>query len=207
MNPRACVTMTTYKVHNTQGQECHCPLASALAMESSRKPYPFPQLENDDNFVKGSKSGQESQNNNDQNLSGNTETLNTSTGEANTSWDRLNSVKTLSSQRHEVYHYDPVAPKDNLDLVLRCQYNHQTCFMSSKAEMILQPETVGIDCGRVLKNRPHVSEIVTLKKKELVTYNEPRRTTIDCAKGLSIESHHSEATNRGYSRKDDGGFY
>lgn len=172
-------------------------------MESIREPYPFPRLENDDNFVKDGKSGRKEV---DLNLSGNKELLNSS-GEANTSWDRLHSTKTLSSQRHEVYHYDPEAPRDNLDLVLRCQYNHQTCFMSSKAEMILQPETAGTNHGRILKNRQHEPKIVTLDDKELVTYVEPRKTTIDCAKGLSIESHHSEATNRGYSRKDDGGFY
>ena len=173
-------------------------------MESNRKPYPYPYLENDDDFVNYSKPGKSQM---DRNLDfSNKKTFNRTTEEP-TSWNRLYSTKTLSSQRREVYHYDPVAPNDNLDLVLKSQYNHQTCFMSSKAEMILQPETAGTDHGRILKNRISVPEIVTLEKKEIVTYNEPRKMTIDCAKGLSIQSHHSEATNRGYSRKDNGGFY
>ena len=169
-------------------------------MESGRKPYPIPVLENEENWMKVHKSIKICRNEGNLKPQG-------KIGIANNSWDRLHSTKTLSSQRHEVYHYDPVAPTDDLDLVLRCQYNHQTGFMSSKAEMILQPETARSDHGRILKNRPPIPEIVTLEKKMLVTYEEPRRTTIDCAKGLSIVSHHSQATNRGYSRKEDGAFY
>ena len=170
-------------------------------MESNREPYPFPKLENDDTFR--GKSDRKKANDH----SYEEDPLDTSGDDLNTSWDRLHATKTLASKRKEVFHYDPVAPKDNLDFVLRCQYNHHISFMSSKAEMILQPETAGSDHGRVLKNREKPVSVVTLENKKLVNYNEPRKTTLDSAKGLSIESHHSEATNRGYSRKDDGGFY
>jgi len=175
-------------------------------MESNREPYPFPKLENDDTF-RGKSDRKKTGTNPTNGDPTNEDPLNTSGGDLNTSWDRLHNTKTLASKRKEVFHYDPVAPKDNLDFVLRCQYNHQLSFMSSKAEMILQPETAGCDHGRVLKNRDKPVPIVTLENKKLVSYNEPRKTTLDSAKGLSIESHHSEATNRGYSRKDDGGFY
>ncbi len=168
---------------------------------TERDPFPFPQLENDDNFVKN---GQSFNNSEELNLSGNKVTL--SPGEKKP-WERLHNTKTLSSQRHEVYHYDPKEPIDNLDFVLKCQYDHHYSFMSSKAESLLQKETLGVDHGRILKNRPVVPEPVTLETKELVTHCQQRKTTIDCSKGLSIESHHSEATNRGYSRKQDGGFY
>ena len=66
---------------------------------------------------------------------------------------------------------------------------------------------MGLDHGRVLKNRPVISEPVTLETKELVAFTQDHKTTTHSSKGLAIESHHSEATNRGYSRKDDGGFY
>lgn len=172
-------------------------------MESNKEPYPFPRLENDDTFR--GKSDKKQYRRSTGESSG--DPPNTSSGDLNTSWDRLHNTKTLSSQRREVYNYDSVAPRDNLDFVLRCEYNHHLSFMSSKAEMILQPETAGVDLGRTLKNREKPAPVVTLENKKLVSYTDPRKMTLDSAKGLSIESHHSEATNRGYSRKDDGGFY
>ena len=122
-------------------------------------------------------------------------------------WTRLNATKTLSSHRRDVFYYDPQAPRDSLDFVLKCQYDHHQEFMRSAAETLMQPETLGMNHGRVLKNRPVIPEPVTLETKELAMYAEPRKTSIHSSKGLAIESHHSEATNRGYSRKHDGGFY
>ena len=122
-------------------------------------------------------------------------------------WTRLNDTQTLSSHRRNAYYYDPIAPNDDLDFVLNCQYNHSTQMLCTKAETLVQPETLGMLRGRVLKNRPQIPKPLTLEEKELVTYESPRRTTVHCAKGLAIESHHSETTNKGYSRKNDGGFY
>ncbi|KAL5486959.1 hypothetical protein EMCRGX_G019504 [Ephydatia muelleri] len=76
-----------------------------------------------------------------------------------------------------------------------------------RAEVLIQPESLAMLHGRVLKNRPERPDTVTLERKELVTHQEPRKTTLHSCKSLAIESHHSEATNRGYSRKHDGGFY
>ena len=45
------------------------------------------------------------------------------------------------------------APHDSLDFVLKCQYNHHEQFMDSKAEVLKQPETVGLPHGYV---RMHV---------------------------------------------------
>ena len=169
---------------------------------TTRDPYPFPRLENDNEFV-GTKDESKSGNANKMVLK---ETVKLTAGEPDP-WTRLNASKTLSSHRRDAYYYDPQAPYDSLDFVLKCQYNHHQEFMQSKAETLMQPETVGLDHGRVLKNRPVIPEPVTLETKELVTFSEGRKTTTHSSKGLAIESHHSEATNRGYSRKDDGGFY
>ena len=164
---------------------------------SGRDPYPFPRLENDTNFV-GRRSSKE--------RSGDgVPTLSTSSD--NDQWTRLNATRTLSSARQEVAIHDPQAPRDSLDFVLKCQYNHSDEFMQSKAETLMQPETVGEDHGRVLKNRPSPVKPVTLEDLPLVDQSPSRKTTIHSSKGLAIESHHSEATNRGYSRKHDGGFY
>lgn len=176
---------------------------------TSRDPYPFPKLENDNDFVgtndnPGNKSF--SHYGGDVIKTGEIETITLRPGEPDP-WTRLNASKTLSSHRRDAYYHDPQAPYDSLDFVLKCQYNHHQEFMKSKAETLMQPETIGLDHGRMLKNRPKIPEPVTLKTKELVTFAEGRKTTTHSSKGLAIESHHSEATNRGYSRKDDGGFY
>ena len=180
---------------------------------TERDPLPFPRLENDDDFVgKSNRSINKSFNS-----SGGCKELNTSGGQEEvlliqpgeaSPWERLHSNKTLSSQRHEVYHYDPVAPKDSLDFALKVEYDHHNVCMASKVESLLQPETAGVEHGRVLKNRPVTTEPVTLETKELVSKQAvPRKSTLDSTKGLAIEGHHSEGTNRGYSRKKDGGFY
>ena len=162
---------------------------------TNRDPYPFPRLENDADFVASP------ENTHFPNKSG----LNTTLGGGAST--RLNATKTLASQRREVQYYDPQSPRDSLDFVLKCQYDHHQEFMKSTAETLMQPETLGVDHGRILKNRPVIPKPVTLETKELVNYSEPRKGTIHSCKGLAIESHHSEATNRGYSRKHDGGFY
>ena len=164
---------------------------------SGRDPYPYPRLESDDNFV-----GRTSPPHRQQQK----ETLKLSPGERDP-WERLNISPTLTSYRRHVYYYDPQAPTDSLDFVLKCQYNHSDEFMQSKAETLVQPETLDLPHGRMLKNRPVFPKPVTLEDKDLSRYTEPRKTTVHSAKGLAIESHHSEATNRGYSRKNDGGFY
>ena len=179
---------------------------------TERDPLPYPRRQNDDDFLGKNKplminqSFNSSGGSKDLDLSGNEETLVLAPGETSP-WERLAYNKTLSSMRREVYHYDPISPNDHLDFALRVEYDqHKNC-MHSKAEAVIQPETAREDHGRVMKNRPVVVEPMTLEKKDLVSNAAPRTTTLDCAKGLSIESHHSEATNRGYSRKKDGGFY
>ena len=181
---------------------------------TERDPLPFPKLQNDDNFLgKGKsldfkRSLSSSSGEKDPNLLfGGSEALKLSPGE-DAPWDRLAYSKTLSSYRREAFYYDPISPNDSLDFALRVEYDQHKDCLHSKAQSVVQPETVRTDHGRVLKNRPVVTEPVTLEKKQLVSHEVgPRKTTLDCAKGLSIESHHSEATNRGYSRKKDGGFY
>ena len=159
---------------------------------SGRDPHPFPRLENDTNFVGRSPEKASCQ------LSG---------GSGN-KWTKLSTTKTLSSSRQEAGSHDPQAPRNSLDFVLKSRYNQSEEFERSKAETLFQPETEGVpDHGRVLKNRPVVPKPVTLEEVELKTYSPKRKITTHSNKSLAIECPHSEATNRGYSRKDDGGFY
>ena len=164
-------------------------------MSSGRNPYPYPRLENDTSFTSLPSEKKPP-----------VETKRKSIDDSE-KWKRLNATKTLASTRHEFDNYDPQVPNDSLDLVLKTQYNHSEEFMRTKAETLVQPETAGLPHGRILKNRPVAPKPVTLADLQLSEYSPSRKTTTDSSKGLAIESHHSEATNRGYSRKHDGGFY
>jgi len=162
---------------------------------STRNPYPFPRLQNDDNFV-GSRSTQKQP-----------YTLPAHMAQKEDPWNRLNGTCTLTSSRREVYHLDPQAPRDSLDFVLKSEYDHHKEFLKAKNETLCQPETIGQDHGRVLKNRivevpppqnplNHPVRISESTKKDSIHSNKN-----------AIEGHHTQTTNRGYNRKPDGGFF
>lgn len=116
-------------------------------------------------------------------------------------------TETLSSKRREVFHFDPQAPNDSLDFVIKSAYNHHGEFLSSKAETLVQPETKNQLHGRVLKNRPPpAGPAINLNRLPLRVSSSNKKESVHSVTG-AIESHHSAATNRGYSRKHDGGFY
>lgn len=122
-------------------------------------------------------------------------------------WSRLYNTGTLSSSRREIYHNDPQAPRDSLDFVLKSQYDHHQEFLKGNNETLVQPETLGVEHGRILKNREykippeapklgHPLRLTGCNKKENIN-------SIDNI----IEGPHTQTTNRGYSRKPDGGFF
>jgi len=166
-----------------------------------RDPYPFPKYENDGDFtgVKATQVGIRHR------PKAGTTFLGAFSGER--PWDRLHQTQTLSSQRRTVHHYDPQEPRDDLDFVVKSQYNHHKEFLKSKAETLFQPETIGMYHGRKLKNKPPspppvIQQEDIVMKKSISKKNE----NINSING-AIASHHSAATNGGYSRKHDGGFY
>ena len=161
---------------------------------TTRDPYPFPRLENDNDFGKGTKDTQICQGG---------QTLTSKNRETSS---RLYETKTLASARREVFHHDPQAPHDSLDFVIKSHYDHHGEFLKSKAETLFQPETVGLPHGRKLKNRSDPGKGDQKDQKFPVESVSENRESIDSVKG-AIPSHHSAATNRGYSRKHDGGFY
>ncbi|XP_028407971.1 uncharacterized protein C1orf194 homolog [Dendronephthya gigantea] len=161
-----------------------------------RNPYPFPRLENDDNFVKE----------NQKQACKHSMKFNEKTN-GQDQWNRLFRTETLSSKRREVLHFDPQAPNDSLDFVIKSTYNHHGEFLSSKAETLVQPETKNFAHGRILKNRPPpAGPKIDLNKLPLLISSSSKKESVHSVTG-AIESHHSAATNRGYSRKHDGGFY
>lgn len=164
-------------------------------MMSTRKPYSFPTLENDENFV------------------GPRDTLKnpycqpTHLEQKKLPWNELHQKFTLSSSRHEVYHYDPQAPRDSLDFILKAQYNQHKEFLKGTNETLVQPETIGVPHGRILKNRVfHVPPEPKHLNHPLRTAEGRRKDLIHSIKN-AIEGHHTQTTNRGYARKLDGGFF
>ena len=162
---------------------------------SLRKPYPFPTLENDNTY------------NGVQSVERPDYLEPTHIDQSKDPWNRLNNKHTLSSTRHQVYSFDPQVPSDNLDFLLKTEYNHHTDLFKAKNEAYVQAETLGLDHGRVLKNR--FQEM----KKENPALNHPIRLYhVDKRESpysikKAIEGVHSQATNKGYSRKPDGGFF
>ncbi|XP_076448284.1 protein CFAP276-like [Babylonia areolata] len=181
-----------------------------MATMSKRDPYPFPKLQNDENFY-GSGAQQVAPKTNSWTVfkdSNEVYGVPTHLAQQQEPWKRLNSTHTLSSSRHEVYHFDPQAPRDSLDFVLKAKYDQHEQFLQDKNETLHQRETFDEDqAGRKLKNR-----VVVVPKKEpemnhpISITEQEKKESMHSVKN-AIESHHTQTTNKGYSRKPDGGFF
>uniref|UniRef100_UPI00358FCC6B protein CFAP276-like n=1 Tax=Myxine glutinosa TaxID=7769 RepID=UPI00358FCC6B len=122
-------------------------------------------------------------------------------------WKRLHTTHTLSSARAVVDYFDPQAPLDDLDFVLKAQYDHSTDCLQDKSRTVKQKETLGDDHGRILKNIP--KELVLdddPMNPPLVKWTNLTKSSIYSRKG-TIESYHTANTKNGFSRKEDGAFY
>jgi len=161
----------------------------------TRDPISYPRLENDDNFV-AIRSTKKLPYNSD-----------VKADQSSEPWQRLYNTCTLSSSRHEVYHLDPQAPGDSLDFLLKAKYDHHSDLLRPLASTRVQSETTGEDHGRVLKNKLKIEKVPPPPLNHPIRILEvPKKEKLEQAK-LAIESHHTILTNRGYTRKPDGGFF
>lgn len=164
-------------------------------MASTRDPYPFPRQQNDENFAGTQQSEKHGYN------------LPAHLAQKEEPYSRLYETGTLSSKRREVQYFDPSAPNDSLDFVLKTEYNQHKEFLKDSAQTLVQPETLGMNHGRILKNRtvqvppPQPAQGHPLR---ITVY--PRKEDINSIKNF-IEGHHTQTTNNGYIRKPDGGFF
>jgi hypothetical protein len=62
-------------------------------------------------------------------------------------WQRLFNTNTLSSSRHQVFNFDPQAPNDSLDFLLKTKYDHHNEELRPLARTRVQKETVDEDHG------------------------------------------------------------
>ncbi|KAL8583434.1 hypothetical protein ACOMHN_057890 [Nucella lapillus] len=181
-----------------------------MALMSTRDPYPFPRQQNDSDFC-GNYPQQVAPKTNSWTIYQDSKEVYgvpVHLAQQQDPWNRLNCKHTLSSSRHEVYHFDPQAPRDNLDFNLTATYNHQKELLRNRNQTVFQRETFEHDHGgRKLKNR----EVIPPKKipflNHPITINtEPKMESVHSIKN-AIESHHTQSTNKGYCRKPDGGFF
>ncbi|XP_048219705.1 protein CFAP276 [Perognathus longimembris pacificus] len=125
-------------------------------------------------------------------------------------WRRLSVIPTFTSTRRETYLFDPKIPKDDLDFRLSALYNHHNGLFKNKTEVLFHKEssqdTKGVKSqfpGQCVPLPPPPS---TTSLGNIRHWINPQKESIHSIQG-SIVSPHTAATNGGYSRKSDGGFF
>ncbi|KAM5256238.1 cilia- and flagella-associated protein 276 isoform 2-T2 [Ctenodactylus gundi] len=124
-------------------------------------------------------------------------------------WSRLHSTSTVTSVRRDVYFFDPKVPKDDLDFRLAALYDHHSDAFKNKTETLLHQETIQDTHGYIqfpgqcLAIPPPPSDTPLANIRHWIN---PKKESIHSIQG-SIVSPHTAATNGGYSRKSDGGFF
>uniref|UniRef100_G3T233 Cilia and flagella associated protein 276 n=1 Tax=Loxodonta africana TaxID=9785 RepID=G3T233_LOXAF len=124
-------------------------------------------------------------------------------------WSRLSSTPTITSMRRDAYFFDPKVPKDDLDFRLAALYNHHTGAFKNKNEILVHQETIQDTHGIVKMPEEFLPPPPPLPITSLANIRHwinPKKESIHSIQG-SIVSPHTAATNGGYSRKNDGGFF
>lgn len=122
-------------------------------------------------------------------------------------WSRLNAASTITSLRRRAYFSDCKIPKDDLDFRLAALYNHHTGAFKDKSEVLLHQETVhGIKIQFPGESSPPPLLPPITSRANIRQWTNPKKESIHSIQG-SIVSPHTAATNGGYSRKKDGGFF
>ncbi|XP_047377286.1 cilia- and flagella-associated protein 276 [Sciurus carolinensis] len=124
-------------------------------------------------------------------------------------WRRLSSTPTINSIRRDAYFFNPTIPKDDLDFRLAALYDHHSGAFKNKSEILLHQETIqdthNIKCPFAEECSP-VPAPPPITSWTIRHWINPKKECIHSIQG-SIVSPHTAATNGGYSRKNDGGFF
>ncbi|XP_012323463.2 cilia- and flagella-associated protein 276 isoform X1 [Aotus nancymaae] len=167
-------------------------------MPPTRDPFQQPTLDNDDSYLGELRASKKLPYKNPTHLAQQQEP-----------WSRLNSTPTITSMRRDAYYFDPEIPKDDLDFRLAALYNHHTEAFKNKSEILLH-QTTTQDIRRTNSQFP--GEFLTPPTPPITVlanirhWINPKKESIHSIQG-SIVSPHTAATNAGYSRKKDGGFF
>ncbi|XP_049736132.1 cilia- and flagella-associated protein 276 [Elephas maximus indicus] len=167
-------------------------------MPPTRDPFQHPVLDNDDSYLGKLRASKKSQYKNPTHLAQQQEP-----------WSRLSSTPTITSMRRDAYFFDPKVPKDDLDFRLAALYNHHTGAFKNKNEILVHQETIQDTHGIVKMPEEFLPPPPPLPITSLANIRHwinPKKESIHSIQG-SIVSPHTAATNGGYSRKNDGGFF
>ncbi|XP_058394680.1 cilia- and flagella-associated protein 276 [Diceros bicornis minor] len=168
-------------------------------MPPTRDPFQRPTLDNDDSYLGKLRTSKKLPYKNPTHLAQQQEP-----------WSRLSSTPTASSMRRDAYFFDPEIPKDDLDFRLAALYDHHTGTFKNKSEILLHQETTQDTHGIKIQfpgeclPPPPLPPITS--RANIRHWINPKKESIHSIQG-SIVSPHTAATNGGYSRKNDGGFF
>uniref|UniRef100_A0A8C6CQE8 Cilia and flagella associated protein 276 n=1 Tax=Moschus moschiferus TaxID=68415 RepID=A0A8C6CQE8_MOSMO len=125
-------------------------------------------------------------------------------------WCRLSSTPTIASMKRDVFFYYSEIPKDDLDFRLAALYNHHIGTFKNKSEILTHQETIqdthGIKTQFPGEFLPPPQPPPITSRANIRHWINPKKESIHSIQG-SIVSPHTAATNGGYSRKNDGGFF
>ncbi|XP_060057946.1 cilia- and flagella-associated protein 276 [Erinaceus europaeus] len=126
-------------------------------------------------------------------------------------WTRLSTTPTATTMRRDVNFFDPKIPKDDLDFRLAALYDHHSGTFKNKSEILLQQDTIQntthemqIQFAGVCLSSPPLPPITS--SINIRQWINPKKESIHSIQG-AIVSPHTAATNGGFSRKNDGGFF
>ncbi|XP_022830913.1 uncharacterized protein C1orf194 [Spodoptera litura] len=118
---------------------------------------------------------------------------------------RLFSHHTLASVRRLSFYHPFFLPKDSLDFVLATTYNHSTERFPDKEDLYLQPETIGCDTWRRLRNTFDKLPPVIIPLGHPMKRGGIKERRSPFSVKLMNSGVHSSQTNPGYSRQPAGG--
>lgn len=123
-------------------------------------------------------------------------------------WNRIYNNPTLASTRNQHHHFDQQAPLDKLDFAIKSLYDQHIDAFQNNNEVLFQRETCTDTHGRKLKNRTkEIPPAFDPMYPPLQINASKKKADPNNVKGGMIQGHHSAATNGGYVRRHDGGFY
>ncbi|XP_006866067.1 PREDICTED: uncharacterized protein C1orf194 homolog [Chrysochloris asiatica] len=122
-------------------------------------------------------------------------------------WSRLSSTPTITSMKRDADFFDSKIPKDDLDFRLTALYNHHTGAFKNKSEILIHQDTSMDTHGMKISEFLPPPQLPTVTSfANIRHWINPKKESIYSIQG-SIVSPHTAATNGGYSRKNDGGFF
>ncbi|BFZ10556.1 hypothetical protein BsWGS_13595 [Bradybaena similaris] len=123
-------------------------------------------------------------------------------------WKKLSGHYTINAARQNAFHFDPSAPKDDLDFVIKSSYDHGRDLFKDKREVLRQAEVYDASHGHVFVNRTKKLPTKGMPLNHpLVITHQAKKENLESLKTL-IGGTHIHATRLGYSRKPhNGGFF